>query len=74
MFTHFNQIEKSVHYPQDRKLFIGLNPYAFLIIGIVFLGIMGAAWIQFLVYGLPKDPSLALLSITEVKVKGFPLC
>ena len=73
MFTHFNQIEKSVHYPQDRKLFIGLNPYAFLIIGIVFLGIMGAAWIQFLVYGLPKDPSLALLSITEVKVKGFPL-
>ncbi|MBZ0201004.1 MAG: molybdopterin-dependent oxidoreductase [Ignavibacteriaceae bacterium] len=73
MFTHFNKIEKSVHYPEDRKLFIGLKPYVFIVIGIVFLATIGVAWVQYLVYGLPNDPSSALLSTAEVSVKGFPL-
>ncbi|MGV8946905.1 MAG: molybdopterin-dependent oxidoreductase [Lutibacter sp.] len=73
MFTHFNDIEKPVHHPQDRKLVIRLKPYVFLIIGIAFLITIGAAWAQYLILGLPEDPSLALLSTTEVSVKGFPL-
>lgn len=73
MFTHFDENEKLVHYPQDRKLFIGLKPYVFVIIGITFLATMGVAWVQYLFYGLPQDPSLAVLNTTEVSVKGFPL-
>ncbi|MEO8233617.1 MAG: molybdopterin-dependent oxidoreductase [Ignavibacteriota bacterium] len=73
MFTHFNEKEKSVHYPQDRRLFVGLKPYVFIIIGIAFLATIGVAWIQYLFFGLPEDPSLALLNTTEVSVKGFPL-
>lgn len=72
MFTRFDEIESSVHAPQDRRLFIGLKPYVFVVIGIVFLTTIGAAWAQYLVYGLPKDPSLTLLTATEVSVKGFP--
>lgn len=48
VFTHFDENEKSVHYPQDRKLFIGLKPYVFVILGIVFLATIGAAWVQYL--------------------------
>ena len=73
MFTHFDENEKSVHYPQDRKLFIGLKPYVFIILSIVFLATIGTAWVQYLFYGLPQDPSLALLNTAEVSVKGFPL-
>lgn len=73
MFTHFNKSEKAVHYPEDRKLFIGLKPYVFVVIGIAFLATVGVAWVQYLVFGLPKDPSSALLSTTDVSVKGFPM-
>lgn len=73
MFTHFDESEKLVHYPEDRSLFIGLKPIVFVIIGIVFLATIGAAWIQYLFSGLPQDPSLALLNTAGANVKGFPL-
>lgn len=73
MFTHFSQAERAVHYPQDRKLFIQLKPIVFVIIGIALLATVGIAWVQYLVFGLPKDPSEAFLSTAEFSVKGFPL-
>lgn len=73
MFTHFNQAERTVHYPEDRKLYIQLKPIVFVIIGIALLATVGAAWVQYLVFGLPKDPSETLLSASEVSVKGFPM-
>lgn len=73
MFTHFNQAEKAVHFPEDRKLFIGLKPFIFVIIGIALLATVGLAWLQFLIFGLPSDPSEAFLTTTEVSVKGFPM-
>ncbi len=72
MFTHFNQAERAVHFPEDRRLIIGLKPRVFIIIGIALLATVGVAWVQFLIFGLPRDPSEALLSTTEVSVKGFP--
>lgn len=73
MFTHFDNQERSVHYPQDRRLFIGLKPIVFIIVGIALLATAGVAWMQYLIYGLPPDPSLKLPPITEAEVKGFPL-
>lgn len=72
MFTHFTPAEKSVHYPQDRQFFVGLKPNVALLSGAGLAGITGIAWIQFLVFGLPPDPSLALPPVTEAAVKGFP--
>ncbi|HET8962689.1 MAG TPA: molybdopterin-dependent oxidoreductase, partial [Chitinophagales bacterium] len=34
---------------------------------------VGTAWIQYLFFGLPPDPSLALLDTSTATVKGFPL-
>lgn len=73
MFVHFDQAEKEVHFPEDRKLYIGLRPYIFVIIGIALLATVGIAWIQYLVFGLPEDPSEAFLSTSEISVKGFPV-
>lgn len=73
MFTHFSSIERKVHYPQDRKLFFILKPYVFIILGIVILLTVGVAWIQYLFFGLPPDPSIALLDTSTATVKGFPL-
>lgn len=73
MFTHFDTIEKAVHFPEDRRLFVGLKPYVFVVIGIALFATVGIAWLQYLVFGLPDDPSIALLSTAEVSVKGFPL-
>lgn len=72
MFTHFDESEKLVHYPKDRRLFIRLKPFVFVVLGITFLATIGAAWIQYLFFGLPEDPSLALLNTAEASVKGFP--
>ncbi|MDT3695391.1 MAG: molybdopterin-dependent oxidoreductase [Ignavibacterium sp.] len=73
MFTHFDEREKLVHYPEDRSLFVNLKPFVFVLLGIVFLATVGVAWIQYLFFGLPTDPSLALLNTAEVSVKGFPV-
>lgn len=73
MFTKFNQLEEAVHYPSDRKLFIGIKPYVFIIAGIIFVAAVGTAWAQYLLFGLPKDPSLSLPPVEKSVVYGFPL-
>ena len=72
MYTHFNQKEKEVHFPEDRRLIIGLQPRIFKIAGLCFLLVFAAAWFQYLCFGLPSDPSLLLPPINETTVKGFP--
>lgn len=73
MFTNFSQEEREIQYPEDRKLYIRPKPVVFVIVGIALLATVGVAWVQYLVFGLPRDPSVALLSTAEVSVKGFPL-
>jgi DMSO/TMAO reductase YedYZ molybdopterin-dependent catalytic subunit/thiosulfate reductase cytochrome b subunit len=72
MFTHFTQAERAVHFPEERNLFIQLKPIVFVILGIVLLATVGAAWAQYLISGLPADPSAAL-SPSNASVKGFPM-
>lgn len=73
LFTHFNEAEKNVHYPPDRRMYLGLKPYVFVIIALLLLASVGAAWLQYLVYGLPDDPSRLLPAVTADTVKGFPV-
>ena len=73
MFTNFNEAEQEVRYPADRRMVMGIKPNALIILGIILLATIGLAWFQYLVFGLPRDPSLSLTPITPADPKGFPL-
>lgn len=72
MFTHFTPAEQAVHHPADRRRYIGLAPGTWLALGLLLLGTVGAAWVQFLVFGLPPDPSAHLPPLTPADPRGFP--
>lgn len=73
MFTNFNEAERAIKYPQDRRMFIGVNPYALVIILVFLTATIGLAWIQYMVFGLPPDPSLTFPVLNTADPKGFPL-
>jgi len=73
MFTNFNEAERAVKFPPDRRMFIGIKPSALIILFIALLATVGLAWFQYLVFGLPPDPSLYLPAVIYADPKGFPL-
>ena len=72
MIPHFTAAEKAVHYPDDRRSFLALKPYMWAILGGLLLGSVGLAWGQYLVFGLPNDPSLATAATAGRDPAGFP--
>lgn len=72
MIPNFNEAQKAVHYPEDRRRFVGIKPYMSITIGIIVLSMIIAAWVQYLILGLPVDPSLSLPPITADDPVGFP--
>ena len=72
MFTDFTKEEKAIHYPTDRRTFISVKPYMKVIFAILILAPIGAAWLQYVLIGLPNDSSSALPSITPGNPTGFP--
>ncbi|MBS1681146.1 MAG: molybdopterin-dependent oxidoreductase [Bacteroidetes bacterium] len=50
---------------------VGLKPRVFVIILVLLLSTVGVAWIQYLIAGLPQDPTLALPTEAQ-SPKGFP--
>jgi sulfoxide reductase catalytic subunit YedY len=72
MFTNFNEAERAIRFPDDRRMFIGINPYALVIIFFFLFLTIGLAWLQFLVFGLPPDPSIVMPAITPADPVGFP--
>jgi hypothetical protein len=74
MIPHFTAAEKAMHYPADRKFYVRLKPYMLFIIGLVLLGSIAIAWIQYLFFGLPPDPSLSFAPVAEAtQPSGFPI-
>jgi len=71
MYTHFNDIEKSVHLPDDRRFVFRLNPKALIVLVAFISSFLAAAWLQYLIFGLPDDPS-ASLAVSPADPKGFP--
>lgn len=49
-----------------------MKPYMLVILFALLLAPVGAAWLQFLLFGLPPDPSSAIVGITTASPKGFP--
>lgn len=72
MFTTFTEAERAVHFPPDRRQFIGLKPTALIILLAVLLVPVGLAWGQLLVFGLPPDPSAAAPALAAAEARGFP--
>jgi methionine sulfoxide reductase catalytic subunit len=72
MFTSFSAAERAVRYPEDRRPFIGIKSYMLVIFFALLLVTVGAAWFQYLVFGLPTDPSYIVDRITAASPKGFP--
>ena len=59
MISRFIPAEKAMHYPEDRRFFVNIKPYMLIIKGIVLIGSIVIAWIIYLFFGLPLDPSLS---------------
>jgi methionine sulfoxide reductase catalytic subunit len=72
MFTHFTHAEKSVHYPSDRRMFVSIKPYILVILALLVFVLIGGAWLQYLLFGLPADPSVSIGPITSTDPVGFP--
>lgn len=72
MFTKFNSAEQAVHFPADRRLFLGIKPYVLVIISAMLLTTVGLAWLQYFILGLPTDPSASLPPDIQADPKGFP--
>ncbi len=73
MFTNFNAAERAVHYPDDRRLVARFQPGALAVCTVLVLGPVALAWAQYLVFGLPADPSALLVAPTAADPQGFPV-
>lgn len=73
MFTSFNEAEREIRFPKDRRWYMGIKPIALIIILILFLLTVGVAWFQFIVFGLPPDPSVNLPALFPSNPQGFPI-
>lgn len=73
MFTHFTKEEKAIHYPAERRTFIAIKPYMLIIFGLLILLPIGAAWLQYLLAGLPADPGYIVPAVTSDDPVGFPM-
>lgn len=72
MFTHFTKEEKAIHYPKDRRQFIAVKSYMLVILGIIILVPIGAAWLQYLLVGLPEVTAFIITPATSADPIGFP--
>ncbi|MEO7045046.1 MAG: cytochrome b/b6 domain-containing protein, partial [Ferruginibacter sp.] len=73
MIPHFTEAEKEVHYPKDRRAFVSVKPYMLVIFCVIVFGSIGIAWLQYLFFGLPADPSLSFTPDAITKPSGFPI-
>ncbi|GAB3358753.1 hypothetical protein GCM10027566_23860 [Arachidicoccus ginsenosidivorans] len=72
MIGHLSKAEQAVLYPKDRRLTMVIKPYMWIIFGAIILIPLGAAWIQYLFFGLPPDPSAVLVHLPSEATPGFP--
>ena len=73
MIPNFTEAERAVHYPSERKFFVGLKPYMIGSIILLIIGTVGMAWLQYLLVGLPAVPALPNATLTAQDPIGFPI-
>jgi DMSO/TMAO reductase YedYZ molybdopterin-dependent catalytic subunit/thiosulfate reductase cytochrome b subunit len=72
MIAHLGDRERKFLYPEDRRLAFIFKPYVWVILAVVFIAPVTIAWIQYLVSGLPADPSLNFPPEKISGPRGFP--
>ncbi len=72
MIANIPDEEKEVLYPADRRQYIGLKAGTWVVIGILIIIFIGVPWLQYLVFGLPPDPSASFPPLTPGDPTGFP--
>ena len=60
----FDGVHKTVHAPDDRRFRIWVRPAILIGIAVAILCTVAAAWIQFVLVGLPDIPPLAQVAPT----------
>ena len=74
MIPRFTPAEKAMHYPEDRRFFVRLKPYMLFIIAMILIGSIVIAWIEYLFFGLPTDPSVVFTpAASPGEPSGFPM-
>lgn len=71
MIGHLNKNEQAVLYPKDRKLVMVIKPYMWIIFGAIILIPLGAAWGQYIFFGLPADSSASFSPVSSDSSAGF---
>jgi DMSO/TMAO reductase YedYZ molybdopterin-dependent catalytic subunit/thiosulfate reductase cytochrome b subunit len=69
--SHLDAAERAVHYPLDRRHRVIVRPRALIVAAVLLLVPLAAAWLQFLVAGLPVDPGLRG-AVVPAEASGFP--
>lgn len=72
MISHLSKEEQAVLYPKDRRLVMVIKPYMWIVFGAIIIIPIAAAWIQYLIAGLPPDPSASFPPLTPDQPVGFP--
>ncbi len=73
MVPNFTEAEKAVHFPQERSAYLGISNRTRIVLLTLSVGIIAAAWLQFLVFGLPADSSIKFQSLQSSEPSGFPI-
>lgn len=73
MIPNFTKAEKAFTYPSDRRAYIGIKPYMKIVLLILVGGTIGVAWMQYLIFGLPSDPSAVFSTVQTGGPSGFPV-
>ncbi|MGB3344451.1 MAG: molybdopterin-dependent oxidoreductase [Aequorivita sp.] len=73
MIPHFTEAEKAFAYPADRRVYIGMKRYMKITLLVLVGGTLGVAWLQYMLFGLPADPSSAFLPVQTAGPSGFPV-
>jgi DMSO/TMAO reductase YedYZ molybdopterin-dependent catalytic subunit/thiosulfate reductase cytochrome b subunit len=69
----FDEARRAVHYPEDRRHYVWLRPQILAALCIIVIFPVAAAWLQFLVLGLPPNPVYPLIDPTRPSTPhGFP--
>ncbi|MCG2613545.1 molybdopterin-dependent oxidoreductase [Terrimonas sp. NA20] len=72
MIPQFSSAEKAVAFPPDRRFVIKAKPTAVILLMVIIGSALLAAWIQYLIMGLPADPALSENPTGSMGTAGFP--
>lgn len=75
MIEHLSKKEQAFINPQnksDRRVSVAMKPYMWIILCLLVGLPLAAAWIQYLGWGLPADPSAKFVDDIAARPSGFP--